>query len=98
MMHDREKSDPAIVAKKSANKAGRSAAERMERHGEAMLRMDGRDQEERERAKHAPDVALKARVFDTTPGSCDPGARPRTARCKAKKEGEVHVAPPPHQH
>jgi RNA-directed DNA polymerase len=30
MMHDREKSDSAIVAKKSANKAGRSAAERME--------------------------------------------------------------------
>ena len=30
MMHDREKSDSAIVAKKSANKAGRSAAEQME--------------------------------------------------------------------
>ena len=31
MMHGREKSDPAIVAKKSANNAGQPAAERVER-------------------------------------------------------------------
>jgi hypothetical protein len=30
MMHEREKSDPAIVARKPANKAGRSAAELVE--------------------------------------------------------------------
>jgi hypothetical protein len=31
MMHEREKSDPAIVARKPANKARRLAAERVER-------------------------------------------------------------------
>ena len=31
MMHEREKSDSAIVARKPANKAGRSAAELVER-------------------------------------------------------------------
>jgi hypothetical protein len=31
MMHDREKSDPAIVARKPANNAGQPAAERVER-------------------------------------------------------------------
>jgi len=31
MMHGREKSDPAIVAKKPANNAGQPAAERVER-------------------------------------------------------------------
>jgi len=31
MMHGREKSDPAIVAKKPANNAGHPAAERVER-------------------------------------------------------------------
>ena len=31
MMHGREKSDPAIVARKPANNAGQPAAERVER-------------------------------------------------------------------
>ena len=35
MMHDREKSDPAIVAVKPTNKAGRPAAEPVERRAEA---------------------------------------------------------------
>jgi len=35
MMHGREKSDPAIVAKKPANNAGESAAEAMERRAGA---------------------------------------------------------------
>ena len=35
MMHGREKSDSAIVAKKPANKAGQPAAERVERRAEA---------------------------------------------------------------
>jgi len=35
VMHEREKSDFAIVAKKPANKAGQLAAERVERRAEA---------------------------------------------------------------
>ena len=35
MMHEREKSDPAVVAAKSANKAGRPAAEPVERRAGA---------------------------------------------------------------
>ena len=35
MMHGREKSDPAIVARKPANKAGRPAAEPVERRAGA---------------------------------------------------------------
>ena len=82
MMHDREKSDSTIVAVKQTNKAGTSvvaAAEPVERHGEAMLRMDGGDQEKRGRAKHTP---------DSGPGACVPSARPRTESRKAKEEGE----------
>ena len=33
MMHDAEKSDPPIVARKPANKAARAAAEAVERRG-----------------------------------------------------------------
>src|SRR5262245_64215602 len=40
MMHEREKSDTAVVAVKPTNKAGATAAEPVERHGGAMLRMD----------------------------------------------------------
>ena len=46
------------------------------------------DQGERGSAKHAP---------DTEPGARDPGAGPRTGSRKAKEEGTVHRAPPPHQ-
>src|SRR6516164_3265315 len=46
------------------------------------------DQGERGTAKHTP---------DTGPGTCDPGARPRTASRKAEEEGTVHRAPPPYQ-
>ena len=35
MMHDREKSDPPIVARKPANKDGRPSAEPVERRGGA---------------------------------------------------------------
>src|SRR5258706_15938938 len=44
---------------------------------------------EREPAKHAP---------GTEPGKRVPGAGARTASRKATEEGEVHRAPPPHQH
>ena len=40
-------------------------------------------------AKHAP---------DTEPGKRDPGAGAHTESSKRKEEGEVHRAPPPHQH
>src|SRR5271167_3938575 len=46
------------------------------------------DQGERGTAKHTP---------DTGPGTCDPGAGPRTASRKAEEEGTVHRAPPPYQ-
>src|SRR5215467_1226844 len=48
MMHGREKSDPAIVAEKSTNKAVDGAK--------------GGGRGERERAKHAPDPGSGARV------------------------------------
>ena len=80
MMHDREKSHSAIVAAKPTNgglaRCGAGGAK-------------GGDQEERGRAKHAP---------DTGPGSRDTGARPRMASRKAQEEGEVHGALPPPQH
>ena len=47
MMHEREKSDTAIVAVKPTNKAGASIAAAAEAGG-----AKGGDQEERERAKH----------------------------------------------
>jgi hypothetical protein len=52
MMHGHEKSDPAIVAVKPANKAEQSAAE---------LGSEGRDQGECARAKHALDSAPGSR-------------------------------------
>src|ERR1700751_5310694 len=42
-----------------------------------------------EPAKHGP---------GTEPGNRVTGAGAYTASCKAKEEGEVHRAPPPHQH
>src|SRR5271170_5835373 len=42
-----------------------------------------------EPAKHGP---------DTEPGNRVTGAGAHTASSKAKKEGEVHRAPPPHRH
>ena len=44
------------------------------------------DQGERGAAKHTPDAV---------PGTCDPGAEPRTASRKAEEEGEVHRAAAP---
>ena len=81
MMHGREKSDPAIVARKPANAArepprGASGAK-------------GRGRGECGSARHAPDAELGKRV---------PGAGPHTASRKAKEGGEVHGAPPSHQH
>src|ERR1035437_4652601 len=52
-------------------------------------RFKGGDQGECEPAKHGPDTESGNRVT---------GAGAHTAKSKAKEEGEVHVAPPPHQH
>src|SRR5271169_1550584 len=49
----------------------------------------GGDQGECEPAKHEPDSEPENRVT---------GAGAHTAKSKAKEEGEVHIAPPPHQH
>ena len=54
MMHGREKSDPAIVAKKPANKAGRPAAESVERRAGAEGNAD--------QQQHAPDTEPGKRV------------------------------------
>src|SRR5258707_11376361 len=81
MMHDRGKSDSAIVAVKPTNKQCRGT-------GGGAGGVKGGDQEERRRAKHTP---------DTGSDSCDPGARTRTESSSAKEEGEVHSALPPPQ-
>ena len=49
----------------------------------------GGDQGECGPAKHAP---------DTEPDKRDTGAGTHTESRKGKEEGEVHLAPPPHQH
>jgi len=58
MMHDHEKSDPAIVAVKSPNKTGEPAAEAMERRAGA---------EENASQQHAPDTEPGKRVTDAGP-------------------------------
>ena len=83
MMHDREKSDAAIVAAKLANNAGAHRC----RSGVGGAK--GGDQEERGGAKHAP---------DSGPGSRVTGASTRTASRKATEEGEVHRTPSPYQY
>ena len=59
MMHDQKKSDLSIVAVKSANKAGRPAAESMERR-------EGTEGNARP-AKHAPDTEPGKRVPGARP-------------------------------
>jgi hypothetical protein len=77
MMHDRGKSDSAVVAVKPTNNAGQPAAEPVEPR--AGTKRNAGDQS----------------TPDTGPGTCDPGARPRTESSLAKEEGEVHRALPP---
>ena len=81
MMHGPEKSDPAIVAVKPANKAERL------RCGAGGAK--GGDQGECGPAKHVPEPEPEKRVT---------GAGAHTESRKGKEEGEVHLAPPPHQH
>ena len=83
MMHEPEKSDSVVVAGKPANKAERFAAEPVEPRTEA--KGDG-GQGERGPTKHAPGAG---------PGQRVTGVGTRTASRKARKEGEVHLAPAP---
>ena len=90
MMHGHEKSDPAIVAVKPANKAEqprRSNPRGASRSGAGGAK--GGDQGECGPAKHVPDAELDKRVT---------GAGTHTESRKGKEEGEVHRALPPHQH
>src|SRR6516162_10581970 len=91
MMHGAEKSDPAIVAGKPANKARQPPAERSvgepKRSGAGGAK--GGDQGECGPAKQVPDAA---------PGKPVTGAGTHTASRKGKNEGEVHRALPPHQY
>ncbi len=90
MMHGHEKSDPAIVAVKPANKANEPAAEASavgKRGGAGGAK--GGDRGECGPAKHVPGAE---------PGKRVTGAGPHTESRKGKEEGEVHRALPPHQH
>ena len=88
MMHGPEKSDPAIVAGKPANKAEQPAAEHLQRSGSSGAGgAKGGDQGECGPAKHAPDAEPDKRVT---------GAGTHTESRKGKEEGEVHRALPPH--
>ena len=49
----------------------------------------GGDQGECGPTKHAPGAG---------PGKCVTGVGTHTTSCKAKEEGAVHLAPPPHQY
>src|SRR5262245_2474134 len=89
MMHEREKSDPAIGAGKPTNKAeARAHAEHGGSDASGAGGAKGGGEGERGRAKHAPDPGSGARVT---------GARSRTESCKAEEGREVHRAPTPHQ-
>jgi len=85
MMHDREKSNSAIVATKPTNKAGATAAEvvliaRLRRDG-----AKGGDQEKRKRAKHVPDTEL------------DMACHRRSSAC-GEPQGEIFSRAFPHRH
>ena len=83
MMHGHEKSDPAIVAVKPANKA------ELRIRGSGAGGAKGGDQGECGPAKHVPGAEPDKRVT---------GAGTHTESRKGKEEGEVHRALPPHQH
>ena len=85
MMHGREKSDPAIVAGKSANKGGRRRRSRWSQElAPGLNRGAGAEGNTVERGTRR------------TPGrgSVSPRAGPCTASGQGEKEGEVHGAPP----
>jgi hypothetical protein len=83
-MHGHEKSDPAVVALKSANVGGRPPAEQMERRAGA----------EGNAGQHSTHRALnRERVTQALErGSLPPGLT-RWTSCKAEEEGTVHRAP-----
>jgi hypothetical protein len=50
------------------------------------------------RAHHAQKGSRRKHVRDAGPDKRVTGAGAHTASSKGKEEGEVHLAPPPHQH
>ncbi len=91
MMHGHEKSDSAIVATKPPNKAGRPAAEAVER------RAKGGGQGEREPMPHVPDTVPGKRVTDAgarTEGRGQPSnIRGGSRMQESCTYGSVRVAP-----
>jgi hypothetical protein len=87
-MHGHEKSDPAVVVLKPANKAGEPGAERVERRAGAEGNAD----------QHS---TLRAQNRERVTQALDRGSLPpdliRWARRKAEEEGTVHCAAPPRQ-
>src|SRR3954462_9797583 len=90
-MHGRERSAPAIVARKSANVAGRPAAEPVERRAGAEGNADQR------RTRRAQDRASVSQALGPGRGERAPGAGPRATSREAEEGGTVHRALPPPQ-
>ncbi len=88
MMHGHEKSDPAVVASKPANKAGEPGAERVERRAGAE---GNADQRSTHRAQN------RERVTQALGRGSLPPDLIRWERRKAKEEGTVHRASAPRQ-
>jgi hypothetical protein len=87
-MHGHEKSDPAVVGVKSANKDGRPSAERMERR--ACPRESGGGNASQQRTHRAQNWASVTQALDR--GSLPPDLI-RWERRKAAEEGTVHRTP-----
>ena len=91
MMHGHEKSGPRHSSCEAGEQSGKTccgaicSGVRCSGAGGAK----GEDQGKCGPAKHAPDAGSGKRVT---------GAGTHTDGCKGKEEGEVHRAPPPHQH
>ena len=80
MMHEPEKSDSVVVAGKPANKAERFAAEPVEPRTEA------KGNAGQQSTRRAQDRASVSQALERVR---------QAARRKARKEGEVHLAPAP---
>src|SRR5467141_4023445 len=87
-MNGREKSDPAIVARKLPNGAGQPAEEAVERRACPWHEQGAGAEGNAGQHRTPPDADSGAR---------DPGAGPRARSSKAKEEGTVHRTPPPCQ-
>ena len=105
MMHGREKSDPAIVAKKPANNAGQPAAERVERRagteGNAGQQSTRRAQD-RESVSQALERVRQAanplcRQTPEVGAGCGKSARPGPVRGASRNETSPTANATPHR-